>query len=391
MNEIEDLLREGMERFTRDLRAPAGLIHRAALRRRRRQRSMAAGAAALSVTAVGLAAAVLPGALLAGPGVADVTAAYVVNHVSRALSAAEPGDIAQIAVTRTAVMPDGKTMTTTAEEWSYGDRWRSVTYSPAGHPVYDEGYGASSIYTLVSYQTRTWARQRGLGRPNAPVFGALGSSYRHAPRPSLTAPPPSPAAALPSAPVSSPLVSGRPLASRPIPRNCEPVIAGVSLLFQPGLPGVGFAATSLPAARALRNAISCGTLAVAGRRQRIDGVEAIKLTSRPDSPISETVWVTPVTYLPVRIVVRSAHGLPVPRQTANITWLRPTARNLARLTVPIPAGFRRVREPLLAVGLAPTLRQILGRNFVPRSVVICMAPADPRCRAATILSGLGLR
>ena len=34
--DVEDLLREGMERFTADLRAPAGIIHQAARRQRRR-------------------------------------------------------------------------------------------------------------------------------------------------------------------------------------------------------------------------------------------------------------------------------------------------------------------------------------------------------------------
>jgi hypothetical protein len=33
------------------------------------------------------------------------------------------------------------------------------------------------------------------------------------------------------------------------------------------------------------------------------------------------------------------------RQTADITWLHPTAPNLAMLTVPIPADFRQVPSP----------------------------------------------
>ena len=39
-------------------------------------------------------------------------------------------------------------------------RWRrSVTYSPSGHPVYDESVSSSSVYTVVSYPNRAWARQ----------------------------------------------------------------------------------------------------------------------------------------------------------------------------------------------------------------------------------------
>ena len=253
----------------------------------------------------------------------DLTA-YVVTRVDSALSAAGPGQIAQMTVTttRSAVTPGGTTATTTAEEWSYGGQWRSVTYSAAGRPVYDESFSTSSGYTLVSYQTRTWAHQPE-SRTALPSFGPLAGLGR------------------PAAPVSG-------------PRGCEPVIAAAPLLFRPGLPGIGFSASSLPAASALRAAVSCGTLTVVGR-QRVNGIEAIELTSRPASPISETIWVTPGTYLPVRVVVRSAYGQPVLQQTTDITWLSPTAQNLTRLTVPVPAGFRQVP---LAQAVWPILQQI---------------------------------
>jgi hypothetical protein len=222
--------------------------------------------------------------------------------------------------TRSAALPGGTAVTTTVQEWSYGGQWRSVTYSPAGHLVYDEGSTTASVYTLVNYLTRTWARQPGLGRPAAPVALAPG------------------------------------------PFGCGPVVAALPLLFQPGLPafqprvpGIGFPAGSGPAtaATAVRNAIACGTLAVVGR-QRVDGVDAIELTSRPQSLISETIWVSPGTYLPVRVVVRFPPGLAGSQQTVNITWLPPTAQNLAKLTVPIPAGFRQVP---LAQALRPILQQ----------------------------------
>jgi hypothetical protein len=302
--DIEALLREGMERFTDELRAPAGLTRRAARRRRRRLalRSAATAAAALTASVVALAAAGVPGARHVGTEGPAVDTAYVVKRVDNALSAAGSAQIAQVTVTtRSAPVPGGATVTTTAEEWSSGGRWRSVTNSPAGHPVYDQGVSSSSVYTLVNYQTRTWARQPGLGRPAAPV----------------------------------PPVPG--------PRGCQTVVAALPWLFGPGLPGPGFSARSQPsaAASALRAAISCGTLAVAGR-QSVDGIEAIKLTSRPGSLISETIWVSPGTYLPVRVVLRLAPGTAVLQRTADIAWLKPTAQNLARLTVPIPTGFRRV-------------------------------------------------
>ena len=144
---------------------------------------------------------------------------------------------------------------------------------------------------------------------------------------------------------------------QPVRAAASRVSAAVPLLFQPGLPATG----------------SCCRFAAFDRGQRpcaprspaepwtwlagsaFDGVEAIELTSRPDSPISETIWVSPGTYLPVRVVIRSApaargRARRGPRQTADFTWLPPTTQNLAKLTVPIPAGFRQVRlaEAVLA-------------------------------------------
>ena len=294
--DVEDLLRDGMERFTADLRAPAGLTRQIASRRRRRLvlRSMTGGVAVLAAGAAALAVIALP--RVSGTGQQAVDAAYVIRRVDNALSAAAPGTIAQMTVTTTgATVPDG-----TAEEWSNGGQWRSVMYSSSGQPVYDEGHSAKSTFTLVSYPAHAWARQESGYAPYAPF-----------------------------------------------PRKQECRALGVfgpfPVLFQFGLSGKGTSARSLPVsvADALRNAISCGSLTVAGR-PTIDGTETIKLTSRPGSPISETFWVNPSTYLPVRAAVRYAVNDSPVQQTADLTWLPPTAQNQAKLTVPVPAGFREV-------------------------------------------------
>jgi hypothetical protein len=342
--DVEDLLREGMERFTADLRVPAGLTHRVARHRRQRLtlHSVTGGVAALAAGAVALAVVVLPGAGQGGSVGTAVDAEYVVKHVSSALSAAEPGEIAQMTVTTTSsLVPDGSTVTaTTAEEWSNGDEWRSVTYSSPGHPVYDEGFSTASGYTLVSYSARTWARQAGLGRPVAPTLGS----------PSAT-------------------------------DGCGPTVAAFPTLFRLGLPGTGSSASSLPTtvASALRTAVSCGTLTVAGR-QLVDGTETIELKSRPDSLIAETIWVSPDTYLPVRVVDRSTPGTPTPlQQTADFTWLPPTAQNLAKLTVPVPAGFRQV--PLNEV-VTPILHRVHG---VSKPGAICPSRASSACPVPAVL------
>ena len=100
--DVEDLLREGMERFTTDVAAPAGMVRLAAQRRHRRiaLRSGAGLVAALAAAAVALVAVVVPGGSAGG---SDVLAAYVLKRVDGALNAAEPGDIAQMTVVSSGV------------------------------------------------------------------------------------------------------------------------------------------------------------------------------------------------------------------------------------------------------------------------------------------------
>lgn len=350
--DVEDLLREGMERFTADLRAPAGLTYQIARRRRRRLalRSMTGGVAVLAAGAAALAVLALPGVNGAGPQAVD--AAYVVKNVSNALSAAAPGTIAQMTIT-TSGGPNG---TTTAQEWSNGQQWRSVTYSSSGHPVYDEGYGTTSGYTLVSYPTKTWARQTVLGLPYAPFPGS----------------PPS------------------------VKHGCGQALGSFPVLFRLGLPGTSTSAGSLPTtvAEALRTAVSCGSLTMAGH-QTIGGTDTIKLTSRPGSLISETIWVDPSTYLPVRVTFQSAAGYSSTRQTADFTWLPPTAQNQAKLTVPVPVGFRKV--PLIEA-ITPNLKHVPYAPFprargvpsppgsaqaLPRPGFPCLLPRFPRLAGGT--------
>ena len=68
--DVEDLLREGMERFTADLRAPPGMARRVG-RRRRRRLALRLGAAAAAAQALRPILQQIPGGLLprwpAGP------------------------------------------------------------------------------------------------------------------------------------------------------------------------------------------------------------------------------------------------------------------------------------------------------------------------------------
>jgi hypothetical protein len=291
-----DLAHQDTERYTADRLVPTGLSRRTARRRGGApRRTMAVASAALAAAAVAAAAVALPGTShhsgVPGPGQSSgppaVDTAYLVHRVDGALSAAEPAEIARMTVTTSTVLG-----TSTAEEWSYGKRWR-VMFSRAGKPVFDVGVGSSSVLTMVFYSSQTWLRKRGQVSPAAPK--------QH---------------------------------------GCERVTTALSMLFFPGMPGAD--ASPATVVSLLRTAISCGTLTVAGH-QRVDGIDAIKLTSSRRSPVAETIWVDPATYLPVRLVVCHTASAPVYQRTANISWLHPTARNKAELTVPIPAGFRQVR------------------------------------------------
>jgi hypothetical protein len=80
----------------------------------------------------------------------------------------------------------------------------------------------------------------------------------------------------------------------------------------------------------IRAWLSSGVYRVAGH-QVVDGINTIKLTATEQQP---TLWVNPVTYLPVR--------LGTPQVQTDYQWLTPTQAHLALLDEPIPAGFTRV-------------------------------------------------
>jgi hypothetical protein len=100
---------------------------------------------------------------------------------------------------------------------------------------------------------------------------------------------------------------------------------------------------------ALSKAVSCGLFRLDGRQQ-VDGVDALKIVSKPGGglPARETIWVDPVTYLPVRVDVAfpAAHGS-ASLLEYDYSWLQPTRANLAALRAAvrgatIPPGFKKL-------------------------------------------------
>lgn len=323
-----ELLQRGMERFTEDMRLPAGIVRRAARRRRRRLmlRSGAGLTAAIAAGAAAVATVGMPGARHRGADVSVITTGYVVGKIDRALGAAAAGDVAQLTVSVSAMVA-AKTANLTAAEWFYARRWRAVTRMSSGRLLSDESAISTSSgtgVTLVSFPTKTWGRE-------VPV------------RPPLRVVPP----AAPGA------CSG--------PAQADPFadVGPANLALAGTLSGL----TSTAMTQDLRAAIACGTLTMAGR-QHVDGIDAIKLRSVPKSLLGETIWVDPRSYLPVRLVIKGAYapaGRPVAGQrqgqlTADFSWLRPSKQSLAELTAPIPAGYRRVP---LSTALQAAVTQLL--------------------------------
>jgi hypothetical protein len=98
----------------------------------------------------------------------------------------------------------------------------------------------------------------------------------------------------------------------------------------------------------LRGAVSCGDLKADGT-VTVDGVTAIKLTGSI-GPQKEalTYYVSPATYLPVRMTL--GH-----RVQADFQWLPPTPANLAKLALPTPpAGFTQAHNKPVSVRPSPT-------------------------------------
>jgi hypothetical protein len=87
----------------------------------------------------------------------------------------------------------------------------------------------------------------------------------------------------------------------------------------------------------IRQELSCGAYTEDGR-QRVDGIDAIKLTGGNGVVNGVVLWIDPATYLPVRQADPGA-------RVTDYRWYRATPASLAHLKVTVPAGFRQVAPP----------------------------------------------
>jgi hypothetical protein len=84
----------------------------------------------------------------------------------------------------------------------------------------------------------------------------------------------------------------------------------------------------------IHSQLACGAYTVAGK-QALGSVDALRITG---SSGQFTLWVNPVTYLPMRL---QEGGL----IRINFQWLPPTPANLAMLNLAVPASFHQVVPP----------------------------------------------
>lgn len=296
-SDLEGLLSEGLARYAQDVAAPDGLLDAARARRRRRQRRLVVRACAAAGTAAAVAAAAVVLATGRSAGQPPMlTDAYVVRQVQAALSAAQANDgkVMQ-AVTRIPAFQGG-----TITSWTYRDA--GLDQVPLAHGPRIQAHqvaGSAATYTFVDYPSRTWSREVVKLRPGErpmtiPELGQLSTT----------------------------------------PGCAKAMASRAPVLDWPGY---------------LRAELACGAFRYSGYAT-VDGTRVVTLTSVPvpGAADRETLWVSPRTYLPVRVVSQPLPyvGMMLPGANqpvvSNFQWLPPTPANVAKVSAIIPAGFRHV-------------------------------------------------
>jgi hypothetical protein len=304
--DVEELLRDGMERFTAGLRAPAGLAAEAGRRRRRRRAARTAAACGIAaVTAAAVALAVVPGAAARRGGSAAQArlTAYVTKRVENALASE---NLVFVGRSDNPVVGDSVT-------WAYGPRSRYEEYS--AFPLPDRG--------------KPFLAQ-GTALVGGKLVGAYVTYFDH--RYSLW------------------------------PLGAEPGSA-CSTSDALSMAGPVFPTTHWSAF--IGATLACGAARVTGH-VLVNGVETTRITGKPITVRLQpgyaktvhakwatarwTLYVNPTTYLPVRMygsteTFGGSAGSYTSSFVTNVQWLRPTPANVAQALVTIPPGFHRFYGP----------------------------------------------
>jgi hypothetical protein len=319
--DIEDLLKDGLDRLTAGTRAPGGLARRVSQRHSRRRLAIgstaAAGTAALSAAAL-VAASAGGGVTAGGPQPHHTTAsgvsrpanaqahtvADVIGHTERAIRTRNLIMVTTSPSTKVFSLEGSgkqkKIVQMSMVSYSYRNISRGVLTTitapgqVAGQLHMEVGFvagrrlpGQKRLYTrtTVNYGDKTWYRQQEKLPATGPAPVRLGCHLRQY-------------FSRPQAPLRT-YISNSPAS--------------------------------------FRAALACGGLKITGHRP-VNGAPAIELTgTRRLTTFPLTVDVSPSTYLPLRLKFGHLEW--------DYRWLQPTAANLANLRVHAPAGFQRVAAP----------------------------------------------
>jgi hypothetical protein len=311
---VEELLREGIDRQAADAEVPASLLHRARQRNRRRRRAIvgavAAGTAAVTAAAVIAATASTPQT----SALQGQTITYVTTRAEQALAHISQGKAIE-------------TDTGTATNASFGFMMVTLAANPDGTDQQPPN-ALSNVHAsrLVNWTYRDLMLQQGYSAAGKLVFTAT------------------------IGPVSTPggktkTVSEAYGAAYPDRTQWHTPLIGGPDWGNPALtcPNSGFDYPSWQ--QGIAKALSCHVFTLAGN-QEIDGIDTIKLVRKPLYGISQTLWVDPTSYLPVRIRTTTEQAPKRPAvQTDNFRWLSPTTGNLAALHMAeqrgaVPSGYR---------------------------------------------------
>jgi hypothetical protein len=281
-----DLITTMRESFT-DVRSGTPveqIVSRSKVIRARRRVPGAVAIVAVAAAAGTAVALIAPGSAKPAP-VATHTTAYVVSHVAQALDAM-PGNT--VVVTQMTTVPASDSSVDPMEMWSDEDQSRLEHFTLAGQPVSVRGIsiGSSSssatqapnTVIVVDYQNKTWWRST----------------------------------------------------------NYMPKVKANTVWNCSNADEDDIRLNPHEMAAQLHTALSCGELKVAGSGT-VGGVPTLKLSGAFYGP-AVTYWVNATTYLPFRFTATYSGAV---HQT-DLQWLPPTAANLAKLNVTIPAGFTQV-------------------------------------------------
>ena len=311
---VEELLRTGIDRLTAGADVPGGLLTRARRRNRQRRRAIwtAAAVGTAAVTAAAVVAATSAPALRSG-SLQQQDISYVVGRAQQALAGLTQANAIEVDEV-TASQPGG-----------FG--FMVLNMSPSGGTGIQSGVLAGvHADRLVKWTSTGLDLDQGFSADGKLLFSASFGD--------VTSPTGKKVDEAYGAAYSARIQWHSPLVGANLPNSpltCQDVIGAASADFR----------------TMIAKALSCHLYTLAGH-QEINGVSTIKLVLKPQPGLNtrETLWIDPSSYLPIRQTVSFAlpHAKTV-TATDNFQWLPRNQATLAALHAAgqqsaIPAGFR---------------------------------------------------